>query len=386
MPIVQYSKRAPRAESGLPELGRIYKGAPRQSADQKQIPADLDYFRFEPSSDLPTAPAEELKAAWNAIYGEKPRVLRDVQFDVDSMAHAFSDWMEEWGMSNKGMPLLNKKCDGQTLYFERCREKQPDGKFKDVVYRNPVPCPRECDCKPTGRLRLFLPVFCNEVGVLGVVTLITHGTTDLDNIRNTLTMTLEKLGRLRNTAFVLHRVQEQLMTPDGFPVKKWIIHLGLENRGAQAVAQLAAQSALALTDGKTPPQPAAPALPARVPSVPTPKPTDRIEDAQIDEDGVVQPSERLLGVARHIVVKIGPKGRSYALKLESGPSVSLYGFDGIRALGDEWSAQADLWKEYEAGQHPISPLCVYSSSSGLHFAETEIMSPASPDFPTDIPF
>jgi len=250
MPIVQYKNRPARLDSGLPELARIYKGAPRQSDNQKQIPPDLDYFRIE-ANDLPTVNAAEIDAAWHALYGEQPSIVRNVQFAVDTIPLAFDAWNEEWGRSAKGAALLNRRCDGETVVFERDNDK---------VYRDPVACEHKCQCKPTGRLRLFLPALCAKLGVLGVVTLITHAGTDIDNIANSLNLVMTQAGRLRNVAFVLYRETVQLMTPAGLPVQKSIVRLELDTVSAQALA-LAVGEAFA--------------LPAQsvVPSEPEPAPT-----------------------------------------------------------------------------------------------------------------
>jgi hypothetical protein len=376
MPIVQYHKRPARIDAGLPELGRIYKGAPRQSDNQKQIPADLDHFRFE-GNGLPTVTADDVNAAWDALYGEQPRIIHNVQFAIDRLDVAFDSWMEEWGKSRNGSALLNRRCDGQTVIFER------DG---DKVYRDPVACEHKCQCKPTGRLRMFLPELCARLGVLGTVTLITHASTDIDNIANSLNLVYTQTGRLRNVAFVMYRETVQLMSPVGLPVKKSIVRLELDTRSAQAVASLAAGEALTLPAVSAPrPIENRPALPAPQfatefdkfdengddlpePGPPTKGVTEEMPpDLYDDEPEQEAPPERMIGTAKQIEISFAGKGRSYALRLDTGAKIPLMGFDGIRAISEWWAACADTWKEMEPEHYRIPPVRVFTSSKGLRF-------------------
>jgi hypothetical protein len=373
MAIVQFKHRAARVDSGLPELGRLYKGAPRQSENQKQIPPDLDHFRFE-GNNLPTATADDVNAAWDALYGDKPRVIRNVQFAIDRLDLAFDAWQEEWGKSRSGTPLLNKRCDGETIHFER---------RGDEVYRQPAACSHQCQCKPTGRLRVFLPEFCAQLGVLGTVTLITHAGTDIDNISNSLNLVLERAGRLRNVAFVLSREKVQLMTPAGLPVQKWIVRLELDTASAQMVASLAAGEALALPSGV--PSARAENRPA------LPQPQYATEYDKFDENGDDLPesdapdkgtddvwedveetppaqNEHLIGTAALLEIRSTGKGRSYHIRFENGTPMILQGFDGIRAIGPQWSAHADSWKAWEPGTYSIVPLRVYTGAGAVRFA------------------
>jgi hypothetical protein len=365
MPILRYKNRVARKDVGLLELGRCYKGAARTSADQKAPPPDLTYFRFE-ANRLPTITRETIAAAFTKLYGEQPDVIRNVQLPDDRLDVAFDAWREEWGKSRNGAPLLNKRCDGETLIYERTKAKDPrTGDVKEVVYREPVACPGNCQCKPVGRLRIFLPDLCHALGVLGTLTLITHAGTDIDNITATLNFVRQRAGRLQNVAFVLFRETVQLMSPAGFPVQKSVVRFELDTISAQAVA-LAAGEALAL-----PPVSSTTALgfPVEAARVPRHTAIQAEEYPQyFDENGddlpgvfgtVDAPVIKELGTAISIEIKTGAKGRSYYLRLDGGATVGpLYGFDAIRALSDEWSAQADLWKEYEPGRYDIRPLRV----------------------------
>lgn len=376
MPIVQYHKRPARIDSGLPELARLRKGAPRESANQKNIPHDQTFFRLD-ANDLPTVSAADIEAAWAELYGDQPSVIRNVQFAVDRLDLAFDSWMESWGRSKNGAPLLNRRCDGQTLIFER------DG---DTVYREPVACEHKCDCKPTGRLRMFLPDLCAKLGVLGVVTLITHGSTDIDNLANSLNLVYTQTGRLRNVAFVLYRETTQLMSPAGLPVKKSIVRLELDTRSAQAVA-LAAGEALTLPAVSTAARPEL-HLPAPQIDVADDAPDEDEDDApppsnvnmppdlygdEEDEPAPPAQPDRLIGTATKLEIRSTGKGRSYHLRVQNGTpngaSLLLQGFDGIRAISEWWHAYADAWKteDFEPGNHAIPPLKVYSGTGGLRF-------------------
>jgi hypothetical protein len=376
MPIVAFKHRPARVDSGLPELARLRKGAPRQSDNQKNIPSDLTHFRLD-ANDLPTVSASDIEAAWVDLYGEQPDVIRNVQFAVDRLDLAFDSWLESWTRSKNGTPLLNKRCDGQTIIFER------DG---DKVYREPVACEHKCDCKPTGRLRMFLPDLCARLGVLGVVTLITHASTDIDNLANSLNLVYSQTGRLRNVAFVLYRETVQLMSPAGLPVKKSIVRLELDTRSAQAVA-LAAGEALALPAVSTPrPIENRPALPAPdmaddapdeyEDDAPPPSQVNMPPDLYDDEDDEPAPQgmpDRLIGTATRLEIRSTGKGRSYHLRVQNGTpngaSLLLQGFDGIRAISEWWHAYADAWKSeaFEPGDHAIPPLKVYTGTGGLRF-------------------
>lgn len=373
MPIVQFKHRPARVDAGLPELGRLFKGAPRQSENQKQVPPDLDYFRFE-AADLPTASADQIDAAWVALYGDKPKIIRNVQFAVDRLDLAFDSWLESWGKSRNGAPLLNRRCDGQTIVFER------DG---DKVYREPAVCEHKCDCKPVGRLRLFLPELCAKLGVLGVVTLVTHGGTDIDNIVNSLGLVLSQTGRLRNVAFVLYRESVQLMTPAGLPVQKSIVRLELDTRSAQAVALAAGDL---------------PMLPSNVPMhVPANAPValpENVPPLVHDEDGVVHdiapdpfdgwqytPNEpedadlpdgsKLLGRAITAETRAvnGGKSKAIDLTLTNGAVVTLYTRDPLRALSPLWADTVKSWDK--AGKHPFLDVAgeidVYSDGKDYAF-------------------
>lgn len=363
MPITQYHNRAAGSGSGgLPLLGRLYKGDPK--TDPKKPGQDRDFFRFEPEPH-PVLTPERLTAAWESLYGRQPQVIRNVQFASDALHQVFDEWMEAWGKSNNGTPLINRRCDGQTCYTHRL----PDS----TLNRTPQPClcanESKPPCKQSGRLLMFLPDLCAKAGVLGLVMLTTHSTTDLDNIRGTLTMMHSTLGRLRNMAFILFRRQETLTTPEGLPVKKWVVFLEADEVAAQRAA-LAAGDMLALPDGVTPMpprQPVAPALPA-----PQPKPATTVHSDPPDavfEDVEPEPiisTPVKLGTASQLIVKDGGK-RSYALKMDNKATITLTGFDGLRNISPAWAAHVETWKSLAPDTYDITPVTVYRDGNGLLF-------------------
>lgn len=367
MPIKSFKTRPARIEASLPELGRIYKGMARESAAQKNVPPDLDHFRFEPAS-LPTATAEDIRAAFVALYGDTPKIIRNVQFISDSQPHAFDAWFESWGRSRSGAALLNRRCDGETVVFER------DG---DTIVRDPRPCDafgahsdRKCDCKASGRLRLFLPDLCAELGVLGTVTLVTHASTDIDNINGTLAFALNNAGRLRGLAFVLYREPMQLMTPAGMPITKSIVRLELDTRSAQALALEAGDAfgehsyPLALPNG-------AKALPAGMP----PHDADGvIYDEPADEVDPPHDAAARTYIGRAISAETRKTskgaGRVIVLTLDNGGVIETYTREHLRSLSPLWAQTVAKWDRI--GTHPFydeaGALDVYGDGKEYTFA------------------
>lgn len=364
MPIHQYHNRAAGSGSGgLPLLGRLYKGDPK--SDPKKPGQDRDFFRFEPEPH-PVLTPERLRGAWENLYGKQPQVIRNVQFASDAVPQVFDEWMEAWGKSGNGTPLINRRCDGQTCFTHRL----PDS----TLNRQPQPClcvnENKPPCRQSGRLLMFLPDLCASAGVLGLVMLTTHSTTDLDNIRGTLSMMHSTLGRLRNMAFILFRREEILTTPEGLPVKKWVVFLEADEVAAQRAA-LAAGDMLALPEGVTPVPPrqqAAPALPApQHQSEPPPSHDDEprgfnaLPDIATDANRPIK-----LGTASQLIVKDGGK-RSYALKMDNKATISLTGFDGLRNISPAWAAHVETWKSLTPDTYDITPVTVYRDSTGLLF-------------------
>jgi hypothetical protein len=341
-------------------LGRLYKGDPK--TDAKRPGQERPHFRFEPEAH-PVLTADRLSAAWRDLYGNEPTVIRNVQFASDALHQVFDEHMEDWARSAKGTPVINRRCDGLTCYLQR---------VADGVNRQPQPCicaaTNNPVCKQTGRLLLFLPELCAHLGALGLVMLITHSTTDLDNIRGTLELMSGSLGRLRNMAFVLYRKETQLTTPSGAPVKKWIVYLEADEKAAQAAA-LAAGDMLALPapdEGYDAPPAAQAALSATSgrPNDPTPAPD--VIDAPEAVTSVSEPSR--VGVASQVVVKASGNKRAYALRIDhNGAAVQLSSTDALKGISPAWAAHVKAWEGLAAGLHPIQPVTVWRDDQGLFF-------------------
>lgn len=240
MAIKQYKGRPARLQ-GAPIIARLYKGEARATYNGKGVPPELPYFRVVFETNQPMFDVEKAAQVWKDLYGEQPTVLRNVLFQFDNPDLVFSDHMEWWKLTGKGNPILLRRCDGETTAFR---------KEGDTVERN-VTCDHRCECKPVGRLTFWLPEFTTAMGgVVGQFMLITHGTEDLDRIRSTVQMVRETLGQLRNIAFTLYRTPTAKRTPDGNPITKHDVYLGLSDQGAQRLALQAAENALMLNSSQ----------------------------------------------------------------------------------------------------------------------------------------
>lgn len=239
MPITRYKTREVRHQ-GAPIIARIYKGQSQAAHTGKGIPPELPHFRVEFDRESKVINIDRANEVWRELYGDEPTVLPNVQFQVDSIEHVFSDWMEEWAKTNSGNPMPIRRCDGETVLFQR---------VGNVVSRQPTPCAQQCGCKAVGRLTFWLPEFSNALGIVGQFMLITHGLDDLDRIRSTLHMVHGALGGLRNVAFTLYRKPTRKTSPEGLPVVKNDVFLELMELGAQRMALAAGDAALGLGAG-----------------------------------------------------------------------------------------------------------------------------------------
>lgn len=243
--IKQYKSRPARLQ-GAPVIARIYKGEARANFNGKGVPPELPYFRVEFDTQQPMFDVEKAKQVWKELYGEQPTVLRNVLFQFDNPDLVFSDFMEWWKLTSNGNPIPLRRCDGETTFLKR---------VDNTIERNVV-CDHKCECKPVGRLTFWLPEFTQATGgVVGQFMLLSHGQDDLDRIRSTVNMVRETLGQLRNIGFTLYRKPTRKTTPDGNPIVKHDVYLGLSDQAAQRLALQAAENALMLSSG-------APMLPA----------------------------------------------------------------------------------------------------------------------------
>jgi len=214
------------ARPAFPVLGKLRKGAAKESPDSKKPGIDLSYFRF-------TSENPKVLQAFEQSYGEQPNEI-DVFLPYAKIEDNLSAWQEEWAAGG-----LQHRCDGHTCVVWL----QEDGTYS----REPKPCPGRC--KAVGRLSLILPELL-RAGYVGYVTLETHGLHDLLSLQGALLAAVEARGKedLRGIGFVVRRVETVISTPgpDGKRVrrKKWLVKL--EPAAAWVAAQLEATRASAL--------------------------------------------------------------------------------------------------------------------------------------------
>lgn len=192
--------------AGLPELGRLYKGAPKTG---NRPGADLDYFRVKFNDQF-----KHLQSKWDAIYGAEPYEFEGVYLLGRDADEAFSTWYENWSKT-----ALLSRCDGKTQIRHFA-----NGRYSDT----PRPCqcnPDKRTCKQIGRLAIVIRPF----DVFGYFMLVTHSIHDILEIHNTLRGTLELQKRLIGIPFVLGRHDKSVSMPkeDGtrVTVEKSLIYL-----------------------------------------------------------------------------------------------------------------------------------------------------------------
>lgn len=228
------------ARPAFPVLGKLRKGAAKESPDSKKPGVDLSYFRF--TSDRP-----QIEEAFRQNYGEEPREL-NVFLPYAKIEDNLSAWQEEWSASG-----LMHRCDGETCVVWR----QDDGTYS----REPKQCPGKC--KPVGRLSLILPELL-RAGYVGYVTLETHGLHDLISLQSSLLAAVEARGKedLRGIGFIVRRTEQKISTPEivggvrtgkRMTRSKWLVKL--EPAASWVAAQLEAARANALPELPAPPEP-----------------------------------------------------------------------------------------------------------------------------------
>lgn len=195
---------------GLPEIGRAYKGDPKES---NRPGKDLDYFRFEFNPQF-----AEFKEQFVAMYSDEDGVFEPDAFErvhvaAETAAEAFDYWWEEW---NSTQTLLHK-CDGeqQVRWFDDATKMYANG--TKACAKLPDNTQHECQCQRVGRLALILPEFTAVTGVFGYFLFQTHSINDIITIYQTLDMA-EKLARKSNRSlmsvpFTFGRVSQKISAP-----------------------------------------------------------------------------------------------------------------------------------------------------------------------------
>lgn len=192
--------------AGLPELGRLYKGAPKTGS---RPGADLDYFRVRFNDQF-----KHLQPKWETMYGAQPYKFEGVYLLGRDADEAFSTWYENWSKT-----ALLSRCDGKTQVRHFA-----NGRYSDT----PRPCQCSAEkrvCKQIGRLAIVIRPF----DVFGYFMLVTHSVHDIVEIHRTLAGTLELQNRLIGIPFVLGRHDKPVSMPkeDGsrITVEKSLIYL-----------------------------------------------------------------------------------------------------------------------------------------------------------------
>lgn len=182
---------------GMVRLGQLFKGGPKPETGNAPGP-ELDHFRVEFPTDSParkTLAEKVLWPAWDKLYTRTPAIIGGVYFLDDSVDDAFPTWMQTWA---KGK--LVRRCDGdQQLQWLRS---------DNTVSIDPIPCAKNgtgCACKQEGLLRFILPELTRETGLVGYMTLRTHGKVDIGTMHSVLSGTKQMFGTIRSVPFVLSR-------------------------------------------------------------------------------------------------------------------------------------------------------------------------------------
>lgn len=223
MPIKRFMVEVEDELKGLPVLGKLHKGAPKEKRtnaagkEYEVVGRDLDYFRVEFGEEY-----KHLNDAWVKLYGAKPRKLDNVILNADSLADAVDFWKEEWTAT-----IMLKRCDEekQRIWYDKI-----SGRYEHTPRACAMP---KCGCKQILRVNMVMPEFIAETGVLGYITLQSTSEEDLRTLIKRLTAVSATYGTLRGIPFSFYRVQRQTSAPktdkDGkrtgerMSVKRWMV-------------------------------------------------------------------------------------------------------------------------------------------------------------------
>lgn len=212
-------------------IASIRKGAPMYPNKDgvMVVGKDLDHFRVD-FKESPLFDKDYALDCWNRLYGENPSILPDVYFQTDNPLIPLDSGYQKFKKSGKGTPICLQRCDGET-----CSYRWNGG--TEAPNRTPVDCfgYPDCGCAFFYRLTFWLPVFSRVSLIYGEFTLVAHSGEDYRNIQPML----DKVGEtklLKKTSFTLYRQDRIVTQPNGTPVKKSIVHLGLSSSGTQQLA------------------------------------------------------------------------------------------------------------------------------------------------------
>ncbi|HEX2905887.1 MAG TPA: hypothetical protein VHO69_03455 [Phototrophicaceae bacterium] len=185
--------------AGLPMIGRLRKGdrVPNKSGNDTH-PVDLDYFRvtFEPQY-------EYLQPMWESLYGEQPDMFPLVLLVGQTVDDAFEYWKEDYTSNG----TLLHRCDGE----EQHRWYNSDN---HMIMSARIKCAAPaCACKPHARLKLIIPDFLDEAGVIGYFAASTGSLRDISVVYLYLRDMERTLGNLARVPFVFGRADRKVNVP-----------------------------------------------------------------------------------------------------------------------------------------------------------------------------
>lgn len=228
-----------------PVLGKLRKGSEKKLVKSKKTGEmvkiygdDLPYFRF--TSKRPDG--NEIERIFQKAFGNKPDRLR-VILPYATTEENFPTWREAW--KGKKARILLHRCDGQNTILLR----RDDGTYD----KEPHPCPGGCELR--GRLNVVIPELL-EADLLGTVTVETGGKHDSVNITSVLYRAEESARKhgstLEGVECVLFKSLEQVVTPEGLPVMKWLIRLAPTTEWARRLLMMAQQNIMGQIADKHP--------------------------------------------------------------------------------------------------------------------------------------
>src|ERR1700741_1208104 len=89
--------------SGLPQLGTLKKGAPKEQGLK-----DLNHYRLDIDPKF-----SHYQGKWEELYGTEPQKLAPLLLLGREQDQIFDAWKEEWGQSG-----LVCRCDGESIKRE----------------------------------------------------------------------------------------------------------------------------------------------------------------------------------------------------------------------------------------------------------------------------
>jgi hypothetical protein len=264
----------------LPEIGRLFKGSPKQHSPTAKNPdrliagRDLDHFRFEPADSTKALPApdgsstlyEYLRQQWDdqaAAFGDYRSI--PVLLPYGAIAENYSYGNRVYGAGGNCV----RSCDGEICdrHQEEFFDKKANKTVKRVV-RSPIPCAMQPDdtecpagCKGEAKLKLLIPA----LGIPGTILLTTHSGRDI----STLLANLKAFERFDLSAIpfrlcrTLEKCDRQGENGEIIPGQKWFCQLRVDPQYGLLALERQQQRKLAELTGA-----AMPALPSAAPKLP----------------------------------------------------------------------------------------------------------------------